>query len=152
MNGAVDWGLISASFGIGTVVGGVLALKLEVERPMLFATICVFFFAGVPLALSVPAPLWVIAGAAIVSGTAGQMFAVLWYTTLQTLVPPNLLSRVSAYDSLGSIALAPLGIVVGGLLFESIGATSTLLIAAGTVIVPTVLVLFVPDVRHLRRT
>ena len=57
-----------------------------------------------------------------------------------------MLSRVSAYDHLGSIALAPTGIVLGGFLYESIGANTTLNIAALTVIVPTVLVLCVKDV------
>jgi hypothetical protein len=65
-------------------------------------------------------------------------------------VPSQLLSRVSAYDHLGSIALAPLGIVAGGLLFEAIGPRPTLLIAAAAVIVPTAAVLLVPGVRQLR--
>jgi hypothetical protein len=111
----------------------------------------VFFFAGTPLALAVPLPLALICIAAFVGGLTGQMFAVLWYTTLQTEVPSHLLSRVSAYDHLGSICLAPLGVVVGGFLFEAIGGRSTLLIAAAIVIMPTVAVLFVPGVRNLRR-
>ncbi len=68
---------------------------------------------------------------------AGQIFAVLWYTTLQQKVPAHMLSRVSAYDHLGSIALAPLGIVVAGFLFELIGYRTTLWVAAIRVIVPT---------------
>jgi hypothetical protein len=74
----------------------------------------------------------------------------LWYTTLQTHVPGNLLSRVSAYDHLGSIALAPLGLVIGGMLFESLGPRPTLLIAVVAILLPTALVLLVPDVRRLR--
>jgi hypothetical protein len=119
---------------------------------MWFASWCVFFFAGTPLALAGPAPLPLIMAAAFAGGVAGSWFGLLWNTTLQTRVPAHLLSRVSAYDHLGSIALAPLGIVAGGLLFEAIGARPTLLIAAAAVIVPTVAVLFVPDVRNLRTT
>lgn len=149
MNGPVDWGFIAASFGVGTIGGGLIAIRLNVHRPMLFGTLCVFFWAGLPVALSVPASMPVAAAAAFTGGFTGQIFAVLWYTTLQTRVPGHLLSRVSAYDHLGSIALAPLGIVVGGFLFEAIGPRPTLLIAAGTVIVPTALVLLVPDVRRM---
>lgn len=87
------------------------------------------------------------------SGTAmapiAMAFGVLWYTTLHKLIPGHLLSRVSAYDHLGSIGLAPLGIVAGGFLYETIGATPTLLAAAATIIVPTLIALLVPAVRKL---
>lgn len=59
-----------------------------------------------------------IALAAFVEGIAGQIFSVLWNTTGQMKVPQRLLSRVSAYDHLGSTILAPLGIVAAGFLFE----------------------------------
>jgi predicted MFS family arabinose efflux permease len=109
----------------------------------------VFFFAGVHLTLAVPLPVFAIATAAMISGFTGQMFAVIWYTTLQQRVPGHMLSRVSAYDHLGSIALAPMGIVMGGILFEKVGYRTTLLIAALTVIVPTLIVLCVRDVRTM---
>lgn len=150
MGGAVDWGIIAAASGLGTVIGGLVAMRLNVTRPMLFATFCCFFFAGTSITLAIPAPLAIIAFGAFVGGVAGQIFAVLWYTTLQTEIPANMLSRVSAYDHLGSVALAPVGIVIGGALFESIGSTSTMMIAASAVIVPTILVLFVPSIWTLR--
>jgi len=87
--------------------------------------------------------------AALTSGFTGQIFGVLWYTCLQIKVPSEMLSRVSAYDHLGSIALAPLGVVAGGLLYESVGPRTTLLIAMATVIVPTAIVLCVRDVRTM---
>jgi predicted MFS family arabinose efflux permease len=150
LGGSMAWGMIAAASGAGTIVGGLLGMRLRVERPMLFATLCVFLFAGTPLALAPPLPLSAIVAAAFVGGIGGSLFGVLWNTTLQTQVPLQLLSRVSAYDHLGSIALAPLGIVAGGLLFEAIGPRPTLLIAAAAVILPTVAVLFVPGVRQLR--
>ena len=151
MDGPIDWGIISAGFGLGTLVGGALALKINPKRPMLLATCCVFFFAGVPLALSVPMPLWVITLMSFIDGVAGQVFAVIWYTTQQKLIAPDMLSRVSAYDHLGSVVLAPLGIVAAGFLFEIIGARNTLLIATVAIIVPTLAVLTVREVRTLSR-
>ncbi len=61
-----------------------------------------------------------------------------------------MLSRVSAYDNLGSIALAPLGLVAAGVLLEDLGASTTLWIAAAFVIVPTALALLDRDVRTMR--
>ena len=150
LGGAVSWGFVAASFGVGTALGGLVAMQLKVKRPMFFATFLVFSFSLVPQTLSVPFRLELICLAALVSGLFGQMFGVLWYTTLQKVIPHHMLSRVSAYDHLGSIGLAPLGIVAGGLLFESVGSTYTLLLAAALIILPTILVLLVKDVRELR--
>ena len=116
---------------------------------MRFAAVCVFFFCGVQLTLAVPAAVWIVVLAAFVHGLASQIFSVLWYTALQKKVPGNMLSRISAYDHLGSIALAPMGIVVGGYLFEALGFRPTLIIAALAIVVPTVLVLCVRDVRMM---
>ncbi|MCZ6619830.1 MAG: MFS transporter [Gammaproteobacteria bacterium] len=149
MNGAIDWGFIAASFGVGTLVGGILSLKVNVKYPMRLGTILVFSFCSVPLALAVPLPVYLVSTAAFVEGVAGQIFAVLWYTSIQHKVPGQMLSRVSAYDHLGSIVLAPLGLVAGGLLFEQIGFRATLLIAALVVILPTMLAFSVRDVRMM---
>ena len=149
MGGAVDWGFIAAGFGLGTLAGGITGIKVRPRYPMRFATLCVFFFCGVELTLAVPWSVYVVAAAAFISGFAGQLFAVIWYTTLQLKIPAQMLSRVSAYDHLGSIALAPLGIVVAGILYETIGFRTTLIIAAATVIVPTLIALCVRDVRMM---
>ncbi len=57
---------------------------------------------------------------------------------------------MSAYDILGSIALAPLGVVAAGPLVEAIGTAHTLWIGAALIILPTAAVLAVPEVRTLR--
>jgi len=44
--------------------------------------------------------------AALLIGVCLDIFSVLWDTSLQTHVPLESLSRVSAYDALGSVALA----------------------------------------------
>ena len=116
---------------------------------MRFATLCTLTFCGLPLALSIPLPTYLVATAAFIQGVAGQVFAVIWYTTLQQKIPAHMLSRVSAYDHLGSLALAPLGIVVAGFVFEAIGYRTTLLIATLSMILPTLAVFCVRDVREM---
>lgn len=149
LGGPVAWGIISAGFGFGTLLGGIAAIKLRIRRPMFVGSMLVLLFAIDPLLLSVPFDVWVITIGTIVGGFAGQIFGVMWYTTLQTHVPAHLLSRVSAYDHLGSIGIAPLGIVGAGYLYEAIGYRDTFLICAAFVIVPTLLVLCVREVREL---
>ena len=150
LTGAGDWGLIAGGFGAGTMVGALAGIRIRPLYPMRFGTFCVFLLAGLPLALAFGQPLWLGVLTAFCGGIAGQIFGVIWYTALQKKIPSEMLSRVSAYDHLGSIALAPLGIVAGGYLFEYFGFQLALLVAAAMIIVPTVAVLFVKDVRIMQ--
>jgi len=150
MAGASDWGLIVGGFGLGTLVGAVLGIKVRPKYPMRFGTFCVFALGGLPVALAYASPLPLAVLVAFCGGVAGQIFGILWYTALQKKVPHEMLSRVSAYDHLGSIVLAPLGIVIAGFLFEGYGYQVALLVAAALILVPTVAVLFVSDVRNMQ--
>lgn len=149
MGGVSDWKHIATSFGLGTLTGGVVGMIVKPSHPMRFATCCVFFFSGTALAMIAPMPLPAIIIASFVAGLAGQIFSVLWYTSLQLHVPTHLLSRVSAYDHLGSIILAPLGIVAAGFAYDSLGYQTTLSIIAAMVILPTLAALCVKDVRSM---
>ena len=53
---------------------------------------------------------------------------------MQQEIPPNLLSRLSAYDYLGSQALAPAGTALAGPLAASFG-TAPILVAGGVGII-----------------
>ena len=150
LGGPIDWGFIAGGLGAGTVFGGILAFKIKPKYPMRLATFCVLFFSLLPLALSVPLAVYWIVVLAFISGIALEIFGVIWMTTLQKKIPGHLLSRVSAYDYIGSISLAPLGIVAAGFLYEVMGSTEVLILAALTILIPTVLTLFVKDVWYMR--
>lgn len=150
LNGATDWGLIAGGVGFGTLTGGIIAFKLKVKYPMRLATICVLFFSVIPLAMAVPLPLYLIVLSAVFAGIGMQIFAVIWFSTLQIKIPAQMLSRVSAYDHIGSISLAPLGIVLSGFLYESIGYQWVLVLVALIIIVPTLLALMVKEVWEMK--
>ena len=72
-------------------------------------------FLGLPIALlALHAPAVVIASGALLAGAGNMIFNSLWETALQQHIPPAALSRVSAYDWFGSLAFAPLGLVIAG--------------------------------------
>jgi hypothetical protein len=75
---------------------------------------------------------------------------VLWYTALQVHVAPEALSRVIAYDTLGSIALVPLAEAAAGPATDTLGTSLTLWIVVALIVLPTLAVLGVPEVRSLR--
>jgi predicted MFS family arabinose efflux permease len=150
LGGADAWGAIAAAYGFGLVAGGFVALRIHFPRPMLAATLTCFGHVLVPLLLIGPSPVAWIAAGAFVAGAGIEVFSVLWNTALHTRVAPEALSRVSAYDVVGSIALVPLGEVLAGLSVEAFGPPATLLAAAVAIVLPTAAVLFVPEVRQLR--
>jgi MFS family permease len=150
LGGADAWGAIAGAYGFGLVTGGLVMLRAQVARPMLVATLTCFAGALLPALLIGPAPADWIAAAAFAAGFGHEVFSVLWNTALHTRVAPEALSRVSAYDVVGSIALVPLGEVLAGFSVEAFGAPATLHGAVLAIVLPTAAVLLVPEVRHLR--
>jgi MFS family permease len=150
LGGATAWGLILAAQGGGSIVGGLAVLRARPRRPLVVATLGTFTFAGPVALLALGAPAGAIAAAAAVSGVGLAVFGTLWDTALQQHVPAAVLSRVSAYDWLGSVALVPLGYALAGPLSSAIGITTTMWLAAGCTVAGSAVVLAVPSVRHLR--
>ena len=70
---------------------------------------------------------------------------------MQQEIPPAALSRVYSYDMLGSIAFVPIGPAVAGPVADLVGVRETLWGAAAIVVVATLPVLAVRDVRRLER-
>jgi predicted MFS family arabinose efflux permease len=91
-----------------------------------------------------------VAAGALFSGAAGAVFNPLWETSLQRHIPRRALSRVSAYDWLMSLALAPIGQILVGLVSAGIGVDATLWCAAAVFVVGAGAVLTIRDVRELR--
>ncbi len=150
LSGASSWAAIVGGQSAGLLAGGVLALRWRPSRPLLIATIAVFGHALPIAALAMGLPLAAIICAAAISGVGMEVFAVYWYTALHEYVAPEALSRVSAYDALGSIGISPIGLVAAGPISDLIGVDATLWIGVLLVVVPTALVLLVPEVRNLR--
>ena len=126
-------------------------LKLRPRRMLLAASLSVPADSVFLFALAVPLAVPLIAAAALLAGGSLQVFSVNWATTMQQEIPSAMLSRLSAYDALGSFALAPAGTAVAGPL-ASIFGTPAVLTAGGILIVLlTAAVLLVPEVRHMQR-
>jgi MFS family permease len=151
LGGADAWGMIAAGIGVGSLAGFLLALRWKPARPMLACSMLVMLVApGIALlALRAPAPL--IALATALGATGMGFFSAVWQTTLQQHVREEMLSRVSAWDWLGSLAFLPLGLILSGPVSELIGISTTLWCSVAFALVSTGVVLLVPGVRDLRR-
>ena len=97
--------------------------------------------------LGVPQP--VLYAAMVVTGSGLGLFIVWWETTLATHVPPHLLSRVSAWDWMGSLALLPLGYLLAGPVAAQLGAGRVLVGGGLLATVAAALALLPHGTRHL---
>jgi predicted MFS family arabinose efflux permease len=151
LGGAAAWGFILAAEAVGMILAGIIALRYRPERPLLVATLAVLTMAPLLALLGIAAPLLLILPAALIAGFGLELYGVFWDTTLQQHIPDEKLSRVSSYDVLGSFALIPVGVAVMGPISGAIGVADTLIGAAIVVVVATLAVISVADVRNLRR-
>ncbi len=150
LHGARNWSFNLAGLTIGMIAGGFLALKVHLRHPLYFALIVIAFSSVWDFALAVHAPLLVDLFAAFLAGVAVEIYTVNWSTTMQTKIPEESFSRVSAYDAFGSYALAPLGIVIAGPLAMYYGVNRILWITGGVTVAAALLALLVKSVRQLQ--
>ncbi|RII97349.1 MULTISPECIES: MFS transporter [Clavibacter] len=148
--GATAWSIIIGSQAVGTIGGATLAARIRVAHPIRTAVLATLGLAVPMLLLACTAPVWLCCAGMLVSGIAIDVFGVLWSTTLQQRVPEDVLSRVSAFDSFGSLSLAPLGLLVAGPVAAATGTGPALLACAGLVVAATLAALISPEVRRLR--
>jgi MFS family permease len=148
--GARSWAVLIALQAFGTVIGAGFARKIRVHRPIAVAVLATAPLALPMLTLGLGAPLWLSGVAMFCCGIAVDIFGVLWSTTMQREIPGEVLSRVSAYDIFGSIALAPLGLLVAGPLGIAIGLRPALVCCGCLALLATGAALLSPSVRTLR--
>ncbi len=145
LGGAGAWAAILVAFSFGTLLGNAWSMRLRPKRPLVFAW-GIILLSGPSLALlAFRTPAWTIALTEIFSGVSIGVAGTLWETTLQRNVPPEALSRVSAYDWMGSTVLRPLGLAIVGPIAAAIGVKETLLGAFALTMVSSLTLLLIPD-------
>ena len=146
-NGARTWGLLAAAMGVGQIVGGGVALRWRPRRPFLIVA-CGMNVAALPMAmLATTAPTWALLASAAGLGVVWGTFDPFWLTAMQREVPPDMISRVSSYDYLGSLAFYPAGLALAGPVSALIGIPATLWIGAGCALAVSLFWLSWRDVR-----
>jgi hypothetical protein len=102
--------------------------------------------------LGFPATVPALAAAWAIAGVAFGLGGVLWETTLQQRIPIQSLSRVSAYDWLGSIAMRPVGYIAVGPVAALVGVDTTLWLGAALLTAAAAITLSVPSIRRIEGT
>jgi len=149
LGGAAAWGTVLALQGLGSVLASLVMLRVRPRRPLLVAELGLFGFALPLVALAAGAPFVVVASTAFISGASIGLFGPLWDTTMQSQLPPEVLSRASAYDWFGSMVFLPLGFALAGTLARLLGIHGALYLGAGWLVLTTAIVVTLPGVTSL---
>ncbi len=123
---APTFGWIAASLGLGTAAGALLALRWRPRHPLALGILCTMPFSLTLLGFALGAPLALVLPLALCSGIGLALFQIWWETALAQRIPPAALSRVTAYDWMGSWALLPLGYVLVGWLAQRTDAQTVM--------------------------
>ncbi|WP_323096057.1 MFS transporter [Intrasporangium sp. YIM S08009] len=114
LGGAKTLGLVVAAQGVGGIVGGLLAMRLQPRRMLLWAFVALGLFPLFPLAFAWPGSLAGILVCGLLANAGLMFFAVGWDTALQDGVPHDRLARVASWDILISFSAIPLGNLLVG--------------------------------------
>ncbi|WP_406839791.1 MFS transporter [Streptomyces sp. AHU1] len=150
-HGPRAYGLVNSALGAGTVVGGLLALRLRPRRMLRAGSVALVTFACFPASVGAGCGVPAVSAAAVIAGAGTSFWGVMWATSVQTQVAPDVLNRIHAYDVAGSLAMMPVGQALAGPAASTLGADNVLLVAGVMSLVVCVALLSVPAIRDLVR-
>jgi len=148
-NGAKSWSFVISAESAGLIVGSLIAIKVKPKYPMRFLMISSFTITFYIWSLAKPQSLLLIAFGAFLFGITLDLWGTLWSTALQRKVPRDSLSRVSAFDAMGSMMFRPVGLAIAAPLSTLVGIENFLQILAAITIVAIVVPLLDPQVRNM---
>ena len=150
LGGAPAWAAITTGFSVGSLLGGLVALRIRPRKQLAASCMAAWPIVLQPLGLALGFPLWALVAISAFAGTGLAVHLALWFTVFQQQVPAESMSRVSAYDAFGSFVLGPLGAALAGPVAAGIGVKETLLAAVGVIVLSEAIVFSQPSVHAIR--
>ena len=155
--GAWLLGAVYSASAVGSILAALVMGQIKrVRRRGLVAYLALLLACGGLTMFGLPgglverivAPAVALAAGALI-GVGFGIFEVVWLTTLQELVPPDKLGRVSSVDWMGSLLLQPIGLVVVGALTDRIGPSWVFIAGGALNLVLTLIGLATRAIRQL---
>nr|BEK65476.1 MFS transporter [Kitasatospora purpeofusca] len=146
------YGLAVSCLGVGTVLGGLVALRLRPARPLAAGAAAMVLYTVLPLSVALDAGLPLLLAGHVLGGAALAFWSVMWATSVQTHTPPAVLNRVSAYELAGSVSGISLGQLLAGPAAALASPAHLLLLSAAACLAGCAALLTTPAVRTLPRT
>jgi hypothetical protein len=140
-------GAVLSGYGVGYFVGAIISGRFAKGRLGLFmiAGNAVQAIVLISFGVSNALPLWV--AGAFLAGVSGALVLIAYITLRATIPPDELLGRVGSTARTISLGLGPIGLLIGGLLLDRIGGSSTIVLIAVAVLLVTALFALSPSIR-----
>jgi MFS family permease len=120
--GASVFGLLEGIAGAGAICGSIAGLRWRPAHPLRAGLLLVLAWPVQNVAFALGAPLELVVVTTFATGFGFALLGVWWETALAHHIPAELLSRVSAWDWMGSLALLPVGFLIAAPLAEQFGS------------------------------
>jgi MFS family permease len=143
------FGWLEGVAGLGAVVGSLAGIRWRPKRPLFTGLVLVLVWPLQSLVFALGAPLALVVLVALANGFGFSLLMIWWETALAYHIPPSALSRVSAYDWMGSLALVPVGFLVAGPLANAFGAREVMAVGGALGVLLLVLSLLPRSIREL---
>ncbi|MFT4009625.1 MAG: MFS transporter [Nocardioidaceae bacterium] len=145
-----SWGLSLASLMSGFLIGSLVCLRWRPRRSLAAGVLLLSMTGLFPLAIALSSTLWVVLAGAFLHGFGLQVFDVFWETAINQQVSPDKLSRVYAFDIVGSFVARPIGLALTGPVATAVGFQSWLVVVAIVVSGSSLIALSFGGIRNLR--
>ncbi|MFI6818738.1 MFS transporter [Nonomuraea sp. NPDC050328] len=146
-----DYGWVMTALGLGTVLGGVVAIRLRPRRPLAAGAVALSLYVAVPLTVALGLPLPALMIGHLLGGCALAFWSVMWSTTVQTQVAPDVVNRVNAYQVAGSVAGMAVGQALAGPISLVIAPRDFMLGSALVTLGVAAALLLIKPIRNLPR-
>ena len=151
-NGAKSWSLVLTFEGIGLILGSIIGIKIKLKYPLRFLLLISFSISLYMWSMAKPHSIWFIAFCALLWGMTIDLWTTIWSTAMAREVPRDALSRVSAFDAMGTMLLRPVGLAISGPLSVAIGLSNALYALAIFSAIFILGMLAIPDMRNMQIT
>src|SRR4051794_33595407 len=148
---AATFGTVIAFGGLGSILAAMILSRTGLPRKHI-TLMWTAWTVGIALdvGLAVAGAAWQMCLIAVLSFGLGTVGMIIWNTLMNTLVPAEMLGRVSSFDWFVSIGLTPLSFATTGPVASLLGARTTLALA-GILGLATSAFLFLPGMRDPER-
>jgi DHA3 family tetracycline resistance protein-like MFS transporter len=149
---AGDFGLVLACGGVGSILAALVMGQRGLPRRHITFMYSAWALGSLALVgIGFATAVWQLQAFTLVEGALFTAGMIVWGTLIQSLVPGELLGRVTSFDWFMSTSLVPVSFALTGPVSHALGAQATLVAAGLAAGLVTIAFLFVPGVRDTER-
>ncbi|MEU4409386.1 MFS transporter [Streptosporangium sp. NPDC023963] len=149
--GEAAYGWAMAALGAGTVLGGLVAIRFRPARPLAAGAVALTGFICIPLSAALELPPLPLMAGHLLGGASWAFWSVMWSTSVQTQVAPDVLNRVTAYEVAGSVSGVAVGQALVGPVSSIVEPRDLLFVSTGVTAAVCAALLLIPPIRRLHR-